>query len=221
MPPSPPGGAADENATTEAPPPTVARPFAWGSEDSGVQRERPEIEVIRNKPLTVREVVAALKANGGMDVAAVKPDPECNMCETMIFVTGGAAAHRRRLAQVVVTALKKRRLTAVGREGFEGERDDDWLLVDCDNIILHVMTAEARRSLGLERHWSRTVAKDGLREMTSVNDQNFETVMDQWVSANPVPDGYDPHVGGSLDDDDDKAIRKMIQRAERPPRAFF
>ena len=183
--------------------------------------EKPEIEVLRNKPLTVREVAAAMKANGGSNGASVRPDPECNMCETMIFVTGGAAAHRRRLAQVIVTALKKRRLSAAGRAGFEGGKDDAWLLVDCDNIIVHIMTEEARDALKLEQHWSRVTAKEGLKETLSMTDSNFETIMDKWVSDNPVPHNYDPRLEDALDEDEEKSLKKMLRKAERPPRLYF
>lgn len=41
----------------------------------------------------------------------------------------------------------------MGITGAEGIDCDDWMLVDCDNLIVHFMTAEARQELDLETHW--------------------------------------------------------------------
>lgn len=51
--------------------------------------------------------------------------------------------------------LKQRKLVnATGITGAEGIDCDDWMLVDCDNFIVHFMTAEARQELDLETHWA-------------------------------------------------------------------
>lgn len=42
----------------------------------------------------------------------------------------------------------------MGITGAEGIDCDDWMLVDCDNIIVHFMTEEAREELDLEAHWA-------------------------------------------------------------------
>lgn len=55
--------------------------------------------------------------------------------------------------------LKKRKLrNAMGFMGAEGYDCDDWMLVDCDNMIVHMMMEEKRQELDLESYWSHVVS---------------------------------------------------------------
>lgn len=42
--------------------------------------------------------------------------------------------------------------------GAEGYDCDDWMLVDCDNMIVHVMMEETRQELDLEAYWSNVTS---------------------------------------------------------------
>lgn len=59
------------------------------------------------------------------------------------------------LASLFLTQLKKRKLKeAPGITGAEGYDCEDWMLVDCGNLMVHFMTKEARAELDLEGYWS-------------------------------------------------------------------
>lgn len=50
--------------------------------------------------------------------------------------------------------MKKRKLVkAAGITGAEGYDCDDWMLVDCDNLMVHFMSHECRQELDLENYW--------------------------------------------------------------------
>ena len=51
--------------------------------------------------------------------------------------------------------LKSRALQVPGATGAEGERDDDWLLVDCGTLVVHLMLPATRLHLDLEGHWAK------------------------------------------------------------------
>jgi len=86
------------------------------------------VPVLARQELTRHEVEEALAAEGGLDVTTVAV--QAGRLETvthMVFATGRSAAHLRRLADVIVRALKDRELTeAVGYTGAEGYDCDDW-----------------------------------------------------------------------------------------------
>ena len=50
----------------------------------------------------------------------------------------------------------------MGITGAEGIDCDDWMLVDCDNLIVHFMTAEAREELDLETYWANVTSGSAL-----------------------------------------------------------
>jgi len=102
-------------------------------------------------------------------------------CDTILLVTGRNPSHIRVMADSIVRNLKARRLHERGvmgaMQGAEGGQDvftnrrsrnrarrhgaantsgridDDWMVVDCDNIHVHVMEETTRRCLNIESLW--------------------------------------------------------------------
>ncbi|CAN0048735.1 unnamed protein product, partial [Discosporangium mesarthrocarpum] len=133
-----------------------SRTWTWSTPTP--RRSRRGDPIIPVKPrvaITIEEAVHALESNGALDVQVISIVNKSNhMGEAMIFCTGNTPTHMRRLADIFVQALKKRELTlAMGYTGAEGYDCDDWILVDCDNFIVHVMEAAARVEYALEEHW--------------------------------------------------------------------
>lgn len=123
-----------------------------------------EIPIIPRTNLTVEEVVKAIEGQGAVDVRAIDLRGKgAGMGDFMIFSTATTPLHMRRLANMVVHALKKRKLVnAMGITGAEGIDCDDWMLVDCDNLIVHFMTEEARQELDLDTHWANVASGSAL-----------------------------------------------------------
>src|SRR5262245_33859521 len=67
-----------------------------------------------------------------------------------VIVTGG----QRRQTQAICDEIRER-LRALGeRTGHvEGYERGDWILLDLDDVVVHVFTPETRRFYGLERLW--------------------------------------------------------------------
>lgn len=63
----------------------------------------------------------------------------------------------------------------MGCTGAEGRECDDWMLVDCDNLIVHVMIEETRRELDLEAYWSNvgSSAKSALQNKRERGETGF------------------------------------------------
>jgi ribosome-associated protein len=73
-----------------------------------------------------------------------------DIADTMIIASGTSDRHVRSIADRVVERAK-----AAGFRpyGVEGARDGEWVLVDLNDIVLHVMLPRVREFYGLERLW--------------------------------------------------------------------
>ncbi|CAM9281128.1 unnamed protein product [Choristocarpus tenellus] len=162
--------------------------------------------VIPIKPrvlITIEEAVKALEENGAADVRVVNLENKSDMGEAMIFCTGQTVVQMRRLADIFVQALKKRKLVrAMGYTGAEGYDCDDWILIDCDNIIVHVMSAEARVEYALEEHW------ENMPDMTT---SELQLRLDQ-EAGEDSKEGIDKDLG-RVDDFQD-GVEKLMDTTE-------
>lgn len=138
---------------------TWARPSRLAQEEAqGRKTSRAgAIPVLPRTLLRPAEVVEALVALGGEDVASVDIRGKGNFnAEAMIFASGRSGGHLRRMADTVVGALKARgieEMEAPGVTGAEGYDCEDWMIVDGGNVIVHLMEPSQRAALGLEGFW--------------------------------------------------------------------
>lgn len=73
-----------------------------------------------------------------------------DIADTMVIASGNSDRHVRSIAERVVEKAR-----ALGRRplGTEGTRDGEWVLVDLQDLIVHVMLPRVREFYGLERLW--------------------------------------------------------------------
>ena len=102
------------------------------------------------------------------------------------------------MASTLVTALKSRELKeAVSYTGYEGgdKYDDDWLLVDCFNVVVHLMLPKTREGINLESHWEM---KDRPHATYHKDAEKNENEYEKLIDKNPVPDFYEDMVGSDF-----------------------
>ena len=69
----------------------------------------------------------------------------------MIVCTGNSNRHVKSLANNVAVELKNNAIHIVG---IEGEGSGEWVLVDCGDIVIHVMLPQVRAYYDLESLWN-------------------------------------------------------------------
>lgn len=70
----------------------------------------------------------------------------------MVIASGTSQRHVKALAENVADELRQQ---GVRPRGTEGALAAEWVLVDCSDVVVHVMLPETRAFYDLERLWSR------------------------------------------------------------------
>lgn len=98
-----------------------------------------------------------LEREKAIDVYTVDLEGKSSLADYMIFTTGRSQAHMRRMADLLIRSMKARRLADDFDYAVEGRDCDDWMIADCNNIVVHFLREDTRRILNLEDHWENMV----------------------------------------------------------------
>lgn len=73
-----------------------------------------------------------------------------SLSDYIVIASGTSTRHLHAMAENLVAALK-----SAGHQplGVEGRRDSDWVLVDTNDVIVHLMLPQARDFYNLEKLW--------------------------------------------------------------------
>lgn len=96
-------------------------------------------------------IVTTLEDVKALDIQYLDVSKQTELAEMMIFATGTSSQHVKSLAGSVVKSAKEAGVSILGTEG-----DDvgDWVIVDCGDIVTHILLPEMRSFYSLEQLWS-------------------------------------------------------------------
>jgi ribosome-associated protein len=83
-----------------------------------------------------------------------------DVADTMVIASGTSDRHVRSVAQKLV---EKTKAAGFRPHGVEGQQDSDWVLIDLNEMIVHVMLPRVREFYGLEKLWDMTTTKRAAR----------------------------------------------------------
>ncbi|MEO6186072.1 MAG: ribosome silencing factor [Steroidobacteraceae bacterium] len=98
----------------------------------------------------VKNVVAALEDMKAVNVKVMDVRRVTDVADCMVLASGNSDRHVRSIADRVVERAKAAGFRPMG---MEGERDGEWVLVDLNDVIVHVMLPRVREFYGLEELW--------------------------------------------------------------------
>lgn len=79
-----------------------------------------------------------------------------DIADTLIIASGNSDRHVRSIADRVVEHAKKAGFRPMG---VEGQRDGEWVLVDLQDVIVHIMLPRVRELYRLENLWDVSAAR--------------------------------------------------------------
>ena len=105
-------------------------------------------------------VIDALADMKALEVKVLDVRGVTDIADFMVIASGTSDRHVRSVAQRVVERTKE---AGFRPHGVEGQQDSDWVLIDLNEMIVHVMLPRVREFYGLEKLWDITATKRAAR----------------------------------------------------------
>jgi ribosome-associated protein len=112
------------------------------------------------KPALKAVVIDALDDMKALEVKFLDVRGLTDIADYMVIASGTSDRHVRSVAQRVVEKAKQ---AGFRPHGIEGQQDGDWVLIDLNEMIVHVMLPRVREFYGLEKLWDMTATKRAAR----------------------------------------------------------
>lgn len=132
-----------------------ARKKAAGKAPAGKSRTASKAQ---GAPATglLKVVQSALEDIKAINVSVLDVRELTDIADMLVIASGTSDRHVRSIADRVVEFAKKAGFRPMG---VEGERDGEWVLVDLQDVIVHIMLPRVREFYRLESLWDLSVAR--------------------------------------------------------------
>lgn len=97
-------------------------------------------------------IVEQLDEIKAKDIKVIELPDDNTICDYMIICSGTSSRHVKSIAMLLVKSLKEKEMPPLG---VEGEGDSEWVLVDCGDVVVHVMQPTIRDYYQLEKLWEK------------------------------------------------------------------
>ena len=95
------------------------------------------------------KIIESLEDIKAVNPVAINVKNISSLTDFMIIASGTSNRHITAISEKVIDGLKKNKIKEVKVEG----QGDDWVLVDAGDVIVHLMSSEAREFYDLESLW--------------------------------------------------------------------
>lgn len=95
-------------------------------------------------------VVDALEDVKAVDIKVIDVHGRTSITDVLVIASGTSDRHIKALADNVVVKAKEAGIQPLG---VEGQDSRDWVLVDLNDIVVHIMLPEVRDFYNLEKLW--------------------------------------------------------------------
>jgi ribosome-associated protein len=95
-------------------------------------------------------VITALEDFKAIDIQIIDVSKQNPLTELFVIASGSSSRHVKSMAENLVMKAKAAGCPPLG---VEGHRQADWVLVDLNDVIVHLMLPQARAFYNLEKLW--------------------------------------------------------------------
>ena len=95
------------------------------------------------------KIIATLEDIKAVNPVAINVKKISSLTDFMVIASGTSDRHINAMSEKVIERLKK----DVSGMKIEGQSGGDWLLVDAGDVIVHLMSSDAREFYDLESLW--------------------------------------------------------------------
>lgn len=85
------------------------------------------------------------------NILIISLNGKSTMADYMVVASGVSSRQITAMAQHLEFKLKQKKVDVLGMEGL---RQADWILIDANDVIVHIFRPEVREFYGLERMWA-------------------------------------------------------------------
>lgn len=96
-------------------------------------------------------VIQALEDMKVQDILTLDVRDKTQVTDFMVIATGTSTKHVQAVIEHLIECVKAQGVRVANAE--HGGKTDDWSLLDLNDVVCHVMTAQARAFYDLERLW--------------------------------------------------------------------
>lgn len=106
-----------------------------------------------NTEALLKVIQAQLEDSKALDIVVLDVKKLSNTVDAMVIATATSSRHAQSTAKKLVDAVKTAGMRPLG---VEGDSFGEWILIDCNDVLVHVMLKEQRELYNLEKLWSMT-----------------------------------------------------------------
>jgi ribosome-associated protein len=101
-------------------------------------------------------VVYSLEDFKANDILVIDVSGRSPLTERLVFASGSSTRHVKSMSENLIVKAK-----AAGRPplGVEGAREGEWVLVDLNDVIVHLMLPQTRAFYNLEKLWEASAER--------------------------------------------------------------
>lgn len=100
-------------------------------------------------------VLSSLEDFKAIDIQEIDVSPQNPLADRFVIASGSSTRHVKSMAENLVMRAKAAGCPPLG---VEGQEQGDWVLVDLNDIIVHLMLPQTRAFYNLEKLWEASSA---------------------------------------------------------------
>ena len=97
------------------------------------------------------KIINSLENIKAVNPIAIDVTKISSLTDFMVIASGTSNRHIAAISEHILESLKETNISGIK---IEGQGGDDWVLVDAGDVVIHLMSADAREFYDLEKFWS-------------------------------------------------------------------